>query len=95
MRCAILTVAANETLTPIHHRMPVILDATHWGDWLDTPAAKTESLLPLLVPAPEKDFKFYPVSDAVNKVANNAPDLLAAVLDIEKKDQQNSQFDLF
>lgn len=93
--CAILTVAANETLTPIHHRMPVILDATHWADWLDTPAAKTESLLPLLAPAPEKDFKFYPVSDAVNKVANNAPDLLAAVLDIEKKDQQNSQFDLF
>ena len=93
--CAILTVAANETLTLIHHRMPVILEATHWADWLDTPAAKSESLLPLLVPAPDKDLKFYSVSDAVNKVANNAPDLLVAVPDIENKDQQNAQFDLF
>ena len=75
--------------------MPVILEATYWADWLDTPADKSESLLPLLVPAPEKDFKFYSVSDAVNKVANNAPDLLAAVPEIENKDQQNAQFDLF
>ena len=90
-----MTVAANETLTPIHNRMPVILEATHWADWLDTPAAKSESLQPLLVPAPEKDFKFYPVSYAVNKVANNAPDLLAAVPDIENKEQQTAQFDLF
>jgi len=75
--------------------MPVILEATHWADWLDTPAAKSESLLPLLVSAPEKDFKFYPVSDAVNKVAYNAPDLLVAVTEIENKDQQNAQIDLF
>ena len=75
--------------------MPVILEATHWADWLDTPAVKSKSLLPLLVPAPEKDFKFYPVSNAVNKVANNTPDLLVAVAEIENKDQQKAQFDLF
>ena len=36
--CAILTCEANETLRPIHHRMPVILAPDDHGAWLDTGA---------------------------------------------------------
>ena len=93
--CAILTVGANETLSAIHHRMPVILEATHWADWLDTPAAKSDSLRPLLQPAPEADFKSYPVSEAVNKVANNAPEMLEVAPEIDNSDPSDAQFDLF
>ena len=93
--CAILTVGANETLSAIHHRMPVILEAAHWADWLDTPAAKSDSLRPLLQPAPEADFKSYPVSEAVNKVANNAPEMLEVAPEIDNSDPSDAQFDLF
>lgn len=33
--CAILTTSANETLSPIHDRMPVILDRDESSFWLD------------------------------------------------------------
>ncbi|MFU1477454.1 SOS response-associated peptidase [Roseovarius sp. C7] len=32
--CAIVTCAANATLAPIHHRMPVVLGAGDWPLWL-------------------------------------------------------------
>lgn len=32
--CAIVTCAANETLAPIHHRMPVVLAEEDWPLWL-------------------------------------------------------------
>ena len=32
---AILTVAANDTVAPIHDRMPAILDPADYDDWLD------------------------------------------------------------
>jgi putative SOS response-associated peptidase YedK len=33
--CAILTRAANDTVTPVHDRMPVILDSAERDDWLN------------------------------------------------------------
>ncbi|MEM8742307.1 MAG: SOS response-associated peptidase [Pseudomonadota bacterium] len=32
--CAIVTCAANRRLTPIHHRMPVVIDPADYGLWL-------------------------------------------------------------
>ena len=34
LRFVILTTAANSTMTPIHHRMPVILESKELKDWL-------------------------------------------------------------
>ena len=52
--CAIVTTDANDTLAPIHDRMPVMLAEDAWDTWLDvahrTIRARCE---PLLVPAPD------------------------------------------
>lgn len=72
--CAIVTAEANETLKPVHHRMPVILDEKDWDLWLD-PAATERELLALLRPAPEDLMEAIPVSTRINSAANDGPDL--------------------
>ncbi|MDP1626832.1 SOS response-associated peptidase [Parvibaculum sp.] len=68
--CAVVTTEANETLAPIHHRMPVILDEKDWPRWLD-PAATEKELLALLRPAPADLLEAIPVSTRINRVAND------------------------
>jgi len=68
--CAVVTTEANATLGDIHHRMPVILDEADWDRWLD-PAATPKELAALMKPAPDDLLEAVPVSDAVNRVAND------------------------
>ena len=72
--CAIVTTEANETLKPVHHRMPVILDEKDWDLWLD-PAATQKELLALLRPAPDDLLEAVPVSTRINSAANDGPAL--------------------
>lgn len=72
--CAIVTTEANETLKPIHHRMPVILDEKDWALWLD-PAATEKELLALLRPAGNDLLEAIPISTRINRVANDDPSL--------------------
>lgn len=72
--CAIVTTEANETLNPVHHRMPVILDEKDWDLWLD-PGATEKELLALLRPAPDDLMEAIPVSTRINRVANDDPSL--------------------
>lgn len=72
--CAIVTTEANETLKPIHHRMPVILDEKDWALWLD-PAATEKELLALLRPARDDLLEVDPISTRINRVANDDPSL--------------------
>jgi len=76
--CAIITTTANETLKPLHNRMPVILKPEQYETWLDrsTPA---EVLKTLLSPLPDAYTMCYPVSSAVNDVKNEGPDLIRRV----------------
>ena len=74
--CTIVTTSANETMAPIHDRMPVILPAAAWKSWLDPANHDLEQLSGLLVPAPGTLLTVRPVSPEVNKVANNGPELL-------------------
>lgn len=73
--CAVVTVEANATLRDIHTRMPVILDEADWDRWLD-PAATPKELAALMKPAPDDLLEAIPVSDAVNRVANDHPSLV-------------------
>ena len=64
--CTILTTAANETVAPVHGRMPVILPPDAWDAWLageDVP----------LAPYPAGEMTAWPVSTHVNRPANDDP----------------------
>lgn len=76
--CTILTTQANETMAPVHDRMPVLLAPGVWDDWLD-PASDLDFVSSLMVPAPESLLTMYPVSTAVNSVRNNGTELVQQV----------------
>ena len=64
--CTILTTAANETVAPVHGRMPVILPPDAWDPWLAGEDAA-------LAPYPADGMTAHPVSTLVNKAANEDP----------------------
>lgn len=70
--CAILTTEANAVVRPFHDRMPVILPRDTWRTWL-SPESPPAELHKLLRPAPDEVLVAYPVSTAVNYVANDSP----------------------
>lgn len=71
----IITTAANETMAPVHDRMPAILPPGDWSHWLDPTNADLEMLGRLLVPAPEHLLVMHPVSTDVGNVRNKGPHL--------------------
>lgn len=73
---AIVTTAPNALMEPIHDRMPVMIPGDCIRDWL-----KTDMPEHYLRPAPDDQLEAYPVSKAVNKVANDGPELLEPVID--------------
>ena len=64
--CTILTTEANETMKPIHDRMPVILSLRDIRLWLDESLRETSMLRPLLRPAPDDWLEEWPVSPLCN-----------------------------
>jgi putative SOS response-associated peptidase YedK len=71
--CAIVTCPPGELVAPIHDRMPVILERDAEGAWLDRDHPR-EGLLELL--RPTDDLELTEVSDAVNDVRNDGPELI-------------------
>jgi putative SOS response-associated peptidase YedK len=74
--CVIITTEPNELLAPVHDRMPVVLAASDWGQWLDPEFHDVDALSGLLAPAPEEWFEMWPVSTRVNSAQNTGPELL-------------------
>jgi putative SOS response-associated peptidase YedK len=79
--CAIVTTDANETVAPLHDRMPVVLDERDWERWLDPDpdAVDLDALARLLQPASNDLLVAYPVSSAVNSADNDGPQLVERV----------------
>ena len=75
--CPIVTTAANETLRPIHDRMPVILPPSAWDTWLDPNPRAAVELQPLLVPCPEDWLALHEVSTLVNSPKHEDPACIA------------------
>ncbi len=73
--CTIVTTGANDLLSPIHHRMPVILSPESHDPWLD-PEAELGRVQELLVADPGMDLLASAISTRVNKVANDDPEVL-------------------
>lgn len=71
----ILTTDANDTVRPIHPRMPVILDPANYQRWLAR-TAEADQVADLLGPYPPDRMEAWPISTKVNSVRNNGPDLV-------------------
>jgi putative SOS response-associated peptidase YedK len=76
---AVLTTEANRTLMPIHHRMPVVIPPEAFDMWLDCVNVDALTAAALLVPAPEDLMEAYEISTAVNRVANDGPEVIEPV----------------
>ena len=74
--CTIVTTKPNETIRPIHDRMPVVLNPAAEAAWLD-PERDTGDLMGLLVPAPDELLVPLEVNDLVNDVRKDGPELIA------------------
>lgn len=71
--CAILTVAANDAVAPLHDRMPLVLRAEDLWRWLDPSVRDLDELERLLDPGGEGELEVVPVSRRVSSVANDDP----------------------
>jgi putative SOS response-associated peptidase YedK len=71
----ILTTNANALVAPIHDRMPVIVPPEHFGRWLDCKNVSEFEVSDVLLPPPADLLEAIPVSDRVNRVVNDGPDL--------------------
>jgi len=74
---AIITTQANAEMSAIHHRAPVIVAPEQFDFWLDCANVDERLAAEVLAPAPDGAMEVYPVSSAVNRVANDAPMLIA------------------
>jgi putative SOS response-associated peptidase YedK len=73
--CTIIVTDANQQMSAIHNRMPVILPRTTWNEWLDPNLHTPEPLQELLVPY-EGELLTYPVSRNVNSPRNDFKELM-------------------
>ena len=78
--CTIITTAANDFLSPIHNRMPVILPRESEEMWLDSGVEDPASLIGILAPYPEECMDAYEVSTIVNYARNDGPEVIARVV---------------
>ncbi len=71
--CAIVTCAANDTLRPLHDRMPVILAPQDWPLWLGEGGHGAATLMR---PAPPEALQVWRVGSGVNSNRTEGADLL-------------------
>lgn len=69
--CSIITTSANDAISHIHARMPVVLPPDRWDVWLDREMRDTERLEGLLAPIEPSQIREHAVSSLVNSVRNN------------------------
>lgn len=66
----IVTTAANDYLSRLHHRMPVVLEPGNAARWLDGDMQLLDEMS-----AAGPDFRAWPVDRKVNNARNESPDL--------------------
>ncbi len=72
----IITTEANDILKPVHDRMPVIIKAENYDEWLDPKVKDNEQFEKLLAPYPANEMDSHPVSKAVNSPNEDSPELI-------------------
>jgi putative SOS response-associated peptidase YedK len=77
--CSILTTTPNAVTSPVHDRMPVILDPDGYDLWLDPGMRDAGAASELLKPFDARLMRCYPVSTRINHVANDDEECSALV----------------
>ena len=72
--CSIITSAASDKISHLHHRMPVILNPQQADAWIAESTGP--ELINILYKEAENNLEYHPVSIAVNSAQNNFPDLI-------------------
>lgn len=74
--CCMLTAQSNELMTPLHHRMPVLLTPEEQVLWLNNKEFNAEELLAVLHPYRGDDLQIYPVTPRMNNWRFLAPEAI-------------------
>jgi len=74
--CAVVTTGANQTMSRIHHRMPVILASEDWALWLGEAG---NGAAVLMKAAAEDALEFYRVDPKVNSNRASGPELIEKI----------------
>jgi len=77
--CSILTASPNAVTSPVHDRMPVILDPDAYDLWLDPGMTNSAAASDLLKPCDARLMRCYPISTRINHVANDDAECSAPV----------------
>lgn len=64
--CTLVTTAPNEIVSPLHDRMPAIVDPAAYDLWLDPGVSDRSRLAPLLGPFPAHEMEAFAVGFLVN-----------------------------
>lgn len=76
--CTIITTSANDFMSPLHDRMPVILERENHPLWLDSEFEDRNHLESLLQPFSDEDgLQKRPVNKIVNRPVNDLPECIA------------------
>ncbi|TVY11567.1 SOS response-associated peptidase [Paenibacillus cremeus] len=78
--CTILTTSANTLVSPIHERMPVILNGEAERLWLNRRIQEEKEFLPLLSPYPAEAMEFYAVDPKVGRVQYDEADCIEPII---------------
>jgi putative SOS response-associated peptidase YedK len=73
---AIVTTEARGEMERLHHRMPVMLPESLWADWLTADEDDAPHLLEAVTALGTPRLTATPISDRVNNVRNEGPELL-------------------
>ena len=77
--CSILTTSPNAVTSPVHDRMPVILDPDSYDLWLDPGMKDVSAVSELLKPCDARLMRCYTISTRINYVANDDEECSAPV----------------
>ncbi|MCP4664326.1 MAG: SOS response-associated peptidase [bacterium] len=76
----IITTRANDKVSEVHGRMPVILDPRHYPLWFDPQVEDSGRLAAVLGPYDDAEMELTPVSRLVNSPANDVPQCVAPIV---------------
>jgi putative SOS response-associated peptidase YedK len=79
----VLTTSAQGDLATIHERMPLVLPAERWAQWLCATAAEVADLVESPPTGWVGDIEIRPVGPAIGNVRNNSPALIESVTDVQ------------